>query len=91
MRAAIREGRLAPGAAVPSTRTLASPARVARGKVVEAYAQLAAEGWLRTQPGGANQSASRRSWAPGVGTVPSRRWTRECWRSSSTTPASTVT
>ncbi len=35
-------------------------------------------------------ASSRCSWAPGVGTVPSRRSTRECWRSSSTTAASRV-
>ena len=64
MRAAIREGRLAPGATVPSTRTLAAQLGVARGTVVEAYAQLAAEGWLRTRQGAPTRVAPS-VWLPG--------------------------
>ena len=63
IRAAIREGRLAPGATVPSTRTLASQLGVARGTVVEAYAQLAAEGWLRTRQG-APTTVAPSVWLP---------------------------
>ena len=46
LRAAVRSGRLAPGTALPSTRSLAGDLDVSRGVVVEAYAQLAAEGYL---------------------------------------------
>ena len=63
MRAAIREGRLAPGATVPSTRTLASQLGVARGTVVEAYEQLAAEGWLRKRQGAPTKVAPS-VWLP---------------------------
>ena len=46
LRGAIRAGRLAAGARVPSTRDLASQLGVSRRVVVDAYAQLAAEGYL---------------------------------------------
>ncbi|HEV2815173.1 MAG TPA: winged helix-turn-helix domain-containing protein, partial [Solirubrobacteraceae bacterium] len=46
LRDAIREGRLVPGAAVPSTRAIARELGVSRGVVTEAYAQLVAEGYL---------------------------------------------
>ena len=71
-RAAIREGRLAPGAAVPSTRTLASQLGVARGTVVEAYAQLAAEGWLRTKQGAPTRVAPS-VWLPHPPVTPARK------------------
>lgn len=51
LRAAIRAGRLAAGARLPSTRALARELGMARNTVLEAYAQLAAEGWLRTRQG----------------------------------------
>jgi GntR family transcriptional regulator / MocR family aminotransferase len=51
MREAIRDGRLAPGARLPSTRTLAEQLGIARGTVVETYEQLGAEGWITTRPG----------------------------------------
>ena len=59
VRAAIRDGRLAPGAALPSSRALASDLGVARGTVVDAYAQLAVEGYLAARPGGRTVVASR--------------------------------
>ena len=46
LRDAIRSGRLRPHTALPSSRALAGELGVSRGVVVEAYAQLAAEGWL---------------------------------------------
>ncbi|MDO8214067.1 PLP-dependent aminotransferase family protein [Conexibacter sp. CPCC 206217] len=52
LREAVRCGRLAPGTRLPSTRALALQLGVSRGVVVEAYAQLAAEGYLRTRRGG---------------------------------------
>jgi GntR family transcriptional regulator/MocR family aminotransferase len=51
LRQAIREGRLPPGARLPSTRALALDLGVARGTVSEAYAQLAAEGFLIARQG----------------------------------------
>ena len=53
LRDAVRDGRLAPGARLPSSRVLASGLGVSRGVVVEAYAQLAAEGYLGVRPGAA--------------------------------------
>src|SRR3954449_12359011 len=46
LREAIRDGRLAAGARLPSTRTLAVELGLARGTVSAAYDQLVAEGHL---------------------------------------------
>ena len=51
LRAAIRERRLKAGARVPSTRDLALELGVSRPIVVNAYAQLAAEGFLELRQG----------------------------------------
>jgi GntR family transcriptional regulator / MocR family aminotransferase len=51
LREAIRGGRLATGERLPATRVLAGELDVSRGVVVEAYAQLAAEGYLLTRRG----------------------------------------
>jgi GntR family transcriptional regulator/MocR family aminotransferase len=51
LRAAIRSGRLPAGTALPPTRALARRLAVARGVVVEAYEQLAAEGYLTARTG----------------------------------------
>jgi GntR family transcriptional regulator/MocR family aminotransferase len=51
LRDAIRSGRLPAGSQLPSTRTLARDLGVTRGLVVEAYAQLQAEGYLAARPG----------------------------------------
>jgi GntR family transcriptional regulator / MocR family aminotransferase len=51
LRAAIRDGRLAAGARLPSTRALARDLGVARGTVSEAYSQLRAEGFLLARQG----------------------------------------
>ena len=59
IRDAVRSGRLAPSAALPSTRALASQLGVSRGVVVEAYAQLVAEGYLSARQGAATVVASR--------------------------------
>ena len=53
LRDAIRSGRLTAGTRLPATRVLAQDLGVSRGVVVEAYAQLVAEGFLVTQPGSA--------------------------------------
>ena len=50
-RAAIRDGALRPGARVPSTRDLANQLGVSRRVAVDAYAQLAAEGYLTMRQG----------------------------------------
>jgi GntR family transcriptional regulator / MocR family aminotransferase len=52
LRDAVRDGRLAPGTRLPPTRALCEQLAVSRGVVVDAYAQLAAEGYLRTRRGG---------------------------------------
>jgi GntR family transcriptional regulator/MocR family aminotransferase len=51
LRDAIRDGRLVPGAELPSTRVLAAELGVARGTVTSAYRDLAAEGYLHTSQG----------------------------------------
>ena len=51
LRGAVRSGRLAPGALLPSSRALAHDLGVSRGVVVDAYAQLAAEGYLVARQG----------------------------------------
>jgi len=73
LREAVRTGRLAPEARLPSTRELCTQLGVSRGVVVDAYAQLAAEGYLRTRRGGGTTVA--RSVAPenGQPPVPARR------------------
>jgi GntR family transcriptional regulator / MocR family aminotransferase len=52
LRQGIRSGRLAAGAALPPSRTLAAELGVSRGVVVEAYSQLVAEGYLTSRSGG---------------------------------------
>ena len=71
LREGVRTGRLAPGARLPPTRTLAEELGVSRGVVVEAYAQLAAEGFLTARQGaGTRVAASARGTVPVAGTVP---------------------
>ncbi|MFL5845317.1 MAG: PLP-dependent aminotransferase family protein [Solirubrobacteraceae bacterium] len=57
LRAGIRAGRLHPGTRLPSSRELATRLEVARGVVVEAYAQLAAEGWVVSRQGSGTRVA----------------------------------
>src|SRR5258707_2965337 len=52
IRDAIRAGRLARGSSLPPSRVLAADLGISRGVVVEAYQQLAAEGYLASQAGG---------------------------------------
>lgn len=61
LRSAIRSGRLAPGAALPSSRSLASDLGVSRSTVVAAYDQLVAEGYLVARHGSATRVATLRS------------------------------
>src|SRR3954470_11256147 len=54
----IARGRLRPGDTVPGTRTLAGSLGVHRSTVVAAYAELAAQGWVASKPGGATYVAA---------------------------------
>jgi GntR family transcriptional regulator/MocR family aminotransferase len=58
LREAVRSGRLPPGTRLPSTRSLCTELGVSRGVVVDAYAQLAAEGYLYTRRGGGTRVAA---------------------------------
>jgi GntR family transcriptional regulator/MocR family aminotransferase len=51
LRSAIRDGRLPAGTRLPSTRALAQDLGLARGTVVESYAQLEAEGYIASRHG----------------------------------------
>ena len=57
LRDAIRKGVLRPGSKVPSTRDLALMLEISRPLVMEAYAQLAAEGYLALRQGAAPRVA----------------------------------
>jgi GntR family transcriptional regulator / MocR family aminotransferase len=65
LRAAIREGRIEVGTALPPSRQLATDLGCSRWAVTEAYSQLIAEGYLEAQTG----SATRVRWsnAPDAG------------------------
>ncbi|NIH87533.1 PLP-dependent aminotransferase family protein [Amycolatopsis granulosa] len=58
LRSAIRDGRLAPGTALPSTRVLAADLGVARGTVTRVYGDLTAEGYLRSRQGAPTRVAA---------------------------------
>ncbi len=60
LRTAIRDGRLAEGAALPPSRALAEELGCSRWAVTEAYGQLVAEGYLSARVG----SATRVAWSP---------------------------
>lgn len=66
----MREGELRPGTRIPSTRDLARQLSVSRRVTVDAYAQLAAEGYLRLHQGApptvADGAARARSSQPGA-------------------------
>ena len=59
LREAMRSGRLAAGAPLPGSRSLAADLGLSRGTVVQVYAQLAAEGWLIGTPGSGTRVAGR--------------------------------
>jgi GntR family transcriptional regulator / MocR family aminotransferase len=63
IRAAIRDGRLPTGAALPPSRMLAAGLGVSRWTVTEAYSQLITEGYLAGKTG----SATRVTWSPHPG------------------------
>jgi GntR family transcriptional regulator / MocR family aminotransferase len=58
LRGRIRSGMLPAGIALPASRALATELGVSRGVVVEAYAQLVAEGYLTSRSGGYTQVAA---------------------------------
>jgi GntR family transcriptional regulator / MocR family aminotransferase len=61
LRDLVRDGTLAPGARLPSSRALATDLRVSRRLVVEAYGQLLAEGYLLSRPGAGTYVAAEAS------------------------------
>ncbi len=72
LRESVRAGTLRPDAALPSTRALARELGVARGVVMEAYEQLAAEGWLVSRQGAPTRvAAPSGAAARGGATAPS--------------------
>ncbi|MGK4582363.1 PLP-dependent aminotransferase family protein [Kitasatospora sp. HPMI-4] len=71
LRAAVRDGRLAPGTRLPSSRALSGDLGIARNTVAEAYAQLAAEGWLASRQGSGTVVAERGT--PSEPTAPTTR------------------
>jgi GntR family transcriptional regulator / MocR family aminotransferase len=72
IRERIRSGVLPASIALPPTRALAAELGVSRGVVVEAYAQLVAEGYLTSRSGGYTQVAPAAKAAQ-LATVPRRQ------------------
>jgi GntR family transcriptional regulator/MocR family aminotransferase len=70
IRQRIRSGALPAGVALPPTRALAAELGVTRGVVVEAYAQLVAEGYLTSRSGGNTPVAA--AAAPPAAPAPGR-------------------
>lgn len=65
LRAAIRSGRVQPGALLPPSRALAEQLGVSRGVVVDSYAQLVAEGYLSARQGSGTRVAQLPApWGP---------------------------
>lgn len=64
LRAAVRQGKLQAGDALPSTRALAAALRLSRGTVSVAYDQLIAEGVLTAQPGSGTRVAAIAAGTP---------------------------
>lgn len=70
LRIAVRDGRLAAGVRLPSSRTLAKDLAVSRRLVVEAYAQLTAEGYLAARAGSGTYVAARGARPAAASTQP---------------------
>jgi GntR family transcriptional regulator/MocR family aminotransferase len=64
LRGAILDGRLKPGARMPSTRSLGTQYSLSRGTVVVAFEQLQAEGYTRTEVGSELTSPQAFLWIP---------------------------
>ena len=81
IRAAIMDGRLRAGAALPATRLLAGELGVSRGVIVEAYQRLADEGLVSARPGAGTRvsglpprAARRPPSVPEPSSVLPQRW-----------------
>src|SRR4051812_49546751 len=70
LRDRIRSGALPAGVALPASRVLADELGVSRGVVVEAYAQLVAEGYLTSRSGSYTQVAPRAAAGSPTATTP---------------------
>ncbi|WP_227837198.1 MocR-like pyridoxine biosynthesis transcription factor PdxR [Nocardia aurantia] len=58
LRTAVRDGRLAAGTGLPSSRDLAAQLGLSRGTVTTVYEQLVAEGWLTARQGAGTRVAA---------------------------------
>ncbi|MFF2521941.1 MocR-like pyridoxine biosynthesis transcription factor PdxR [Streptomyces liangshanensis] len=76
LREAVRTGRLAPGARLPSSRSLAADLGIARNTVADAYGELVAEGWLTAQQGSGTRVARRATPRTPAPAAPRTRPTR---------------
>ncbi|MFC9602252.1 PLP-dependent aminotransferase family protein [Streptomyces niveus] len=77
LRAAVVDGRIAPGSALPPSRALAADLGCSRWVVTEAYAQLVAEGYLEARSGSATRV---RTAAAGPAPTYERRPRHEPWK-----------
>jgi GntR family transcriptional regulator / MocR family aminotransferase len=73
LRDLVRNGTLVPGTRLPSSRVLAGDLGVSRRLVVDAYAQLVAEGYFASRPGAGTFVASSGSPEPGLVAEPRGR------------------
>ncbi|WP_175999015.1 PLP-dependent aminotransferase family protein [Burkholderia stabilis] len=73
LREAVRRGDIRAGDTLPSTRLLAAALQVARGTVVDAYAQLIAEGFLESRGGAGTRVANALAEPPPVEEPPVAR------------------
>src|SRR4051812_15789539 len=64
LRDAVRSGRLSAGTRLPASRTLANDLEISRRMVVDAYAQLLAEGYLVARGGAGTYVAAAAAAAP---------------------------
>ena len=91
IRARVRAGTLPAGVALPPTRALAAALGVSRGVVVEAYAQLVAEGYLTSRSGSytqvASAAASRPPAAPARSARSPGRWSTSATAAATCTPS----
>jgi GntR family transcriptional regulator / MocR family aminotransferase len=92
-RSAILEGRLRPGQRIPSTRVLAAEIRVSRFPILNAYAQLLAEGYLESRIGSGTVVSSslpeQLTWSRPTSTkaIAARRGPRPVAKRSSVLPS----
>jgi GntR family transcriptional regulator/MocR family aminotransferase len=77
LRDAIRTGHLEPGTVQQSSRVLAQDLGVSRGPVVDAYAQLAAEGFVSSRPGGSTRVAFLPIFVGGAPPAPRKLGSRQ--------------